>query len=87
MNVTRNPTEHPARTTGETSAVSPLLVSAKDAAAMCGKSVRTWWAWHAAGLIPSPVRVGRSVMWRVEELREWAAGGCPPRNEWNPSQC
>jgi len=57
-----------------------LLVPAGRAAQMCGKSVRTWRAWHAGGLIPSPVRVGRSLLWRVRDLEAWSAAGCPPRD-------
>jgi predicted DNA-binding transcriptional regulator AlpA len=68
------------------SAAVPLLVSARDAAVMCGKSLRTWRAWDAAGWIPRPVRIGRSTLWRVDELREWVAAGCPRRAEWEASQ-
>ena len=64
------------------STVVPLLASARDAAAMCGKSLRTWRTWDAAGWIPQPVRIGRSTLWRVDELREWVAAGCPRREEW-----
>ncbi len=35
----------------------PLLVSEKQAAAMCGKSLRTWRTWDSSGLIPRPVRI------------------------------
>ena len=34
-----------------------LLVAAKIASAMCGKSLRTWRTWDSAGLIPRPVRI------------------------------
>lgn len=70
-----------ARDQGEAT-FEPCLVSAKTAAAMCGKSLRTWRTWDAAGWIPRPVRIGRSVLWRVDELREWIAAGCPRRTEW-----
>jgi predicted DNA-binding transcriptional regulator AlpA len=59
-----------------------LLVAAKQAATMCGKSLRTWRSWDSAGWIPRPVRIGRSTLWRVDELREWVAAGCPHRSEW-----
>lgn len=59
-----------------------LLVTAKQAAVMCGKSLRTWRTWDAAGWIPRPVRIGRSTLWRIDELREWIAAGCPRRAEW-----
>ena len=59
-----------------------LLISAKAAAAACGKSLRTWRAWDAAGWIPRPVRIGRSTLWRADELRAWVEAGCPRRDEW-----
>lgn len=64
----------------------PLLVTAKQAAGMCGKSLRTWRTWDAAGWIPRPVRIGRSTLWRVDELQEWVAAGCPRREEWEARQ-
>lgn len=60
----------------------PLLVSAAAASSMCGKSLRTWRAWDSAGLIPRPIRIGRSTLWRTEELKGWVAAGCPRRAEW-----
>ncbi len=38
--------------------------------------------WDAGGRIPRPVRVGRSTLWRVEELHAWIAAGCPTREHW-----
>lgn len=63
--------------------LEPLLVPGRQAAALCGRSVRTWRSWHAAGLVPSPLHLGRSVLWRRDELRAWIAAGCPPRKEWS----
>ena len=63
-----------------------LLISAKQAAEMCGKSLRTWRAWDAAGWIPRPVRIGRSTLWRIQELRAWIETGCPRRDEWEARQ-
>jgi len=59
-----------------------LLVTAKQAAWMCGKSLRTWRAWDSAGWIPRPVRIGRSTLWRADQLRAWVEAGCPRRDEW-----
>jgi predicted DNA-binding transcriptional regulator AlpA len=59
-----------------------LLLTAKEASAACGKSLRTWRTWDALGLIPQPVRIGRNTLWRAGELREWIAAGCPRRTEW-----
>lgn len=59
-----------------------LLLTAKQAAATCGRSLRCWRTWDAAGLIPRPVRIGRSTLWRAAELSAWTAAGCPRRAEW-----
>jgi len=63
-----------------------LLVSARTAAAMCSKSLRTWRTWDAAGWIPRPVRIGRSTLWRVDELQQWVSADCPRREEWEARQ-
>jgi prophage regulatory protein len=63
-----------------------LLLRAVQAAALCGRSLRTWWVWDAAGLIPRPVRIGRSSLWRADELRSWVAAGCPRRGDWETRQ-
>lgn len=63
-----------------------ILVTAKRAAAMCGKSLRTWRTWDAAGLIPRPIRIGRSTLWRLDELKNWVNAGCPRRAEWEARQ-
>ena len=59
-----------------------LLLTAQEAAAMCGKKLRTWRTWDAAGYVPQPVRIGGSTLWRVDELRSWIDAGCPRRSEW-----
>jgi predicted DNA-binding transcriptional regulator AlpA len=66
--------------------VRQWLVPARQAAAMCSKSLRTWRTWDAAGRIPRPVRIGRSTLWRIQELRDWVAAGCPRRDEWEARQ-
>jgi predicted DNA-binding transcriptional regulator AlpA len=65
---------------------TPLLLTAASPAAICGKSARTWRTWHALGLIPRPVRIGRSTLWRADELHAWIAAGCPRRQEWEKSR-
>jgi predicted DNA-binding transcriptional regulator AlpA len=63
-----------------------LLLTARQAATICGKSLRTWRTWDAAGWIPRPVRIGRSTLWRADELRAWVEVGCPRRAEWEARQ-
>jgi predicted DNA-binding transcriptional regulator AlpA len=85
------PTE-PLAVNGDVSSTSlarvldPLLLSAKQAAFLSGKSLRTWRAWDSAGWIPRPVRIGRSTLWRSDELRRWVEAGCPRRAEWEARQ-
>ncbi len=70
-----------AETTNETTA--PILVDARVAGVLCGKSERTWRAWDSQGLIPAAIRIGRSTLWRVDELRDWVDAGCPERTIWH----
>jgi len=62
--------------------VSPLLLSARDLAAMLRLGLRTIRSMDAAGRLPSPIRIGGSVRWRSEEIRAWLDAGCPDRETW-----
>jgi predicted DNA-binding transcriptional regulator AlpA len=62
--------------------IAPLAVDADGAAALCTVSVRHWLALHSSGRVPLPVRLGRSVRWRRDEIAEWLAAGCPNREAW-----
>jgi len=55
----------------------PLLLTAKDIAALCGVSVRTVWEWRAAGRLPAPIRLGRLIRWRRKDIEDWIEAGCP----------
>jgi predicted DNA-binding transcriptional regulator AlpA len=63
-----------------------LLMTAREAAALCGTSPRTWRTWDAAGRIPRALHIGRSTFWRPEELKAWVAAGCPDRATWEALQ-
>ena len=60
----------------------PLLVSAKDAARLCGVSERTWRGWDSSGRCPEAVLSGGVKRWRFDELKRWVAAGCPSRARW-----
>jgi len=66
--------------------LEPLLLRAVQAADVCGASVRTWRIWDTTGKIPQPIRIGRVTFWRYDELRAWAAAGCPDRAGWEASR-
>lgn len=63
----------------QTTTTDRLLVGAADAAAMCGVSRSTWWAFHSSGRVPAPIRLGGRTLWRADELRHWVDAGCPAR--------
>jgi predicted DNA-binding transcriptional regulator AlpA len=66
-----------------TLAVEPLLLTAAQAAELCGLSLATWYRMASAGRCPAPVRLSRGcVRWRAEELRDWINAGCPDRRIW-----
>jgi len=37
---------------------------------------------YAADRVPRPFRLGRRVLWRVEELNRWVAAGLPSAEQW-----
>jgi excisionase family DNA binding protein len=51
-------------------AVTPLLISARDAAMLLNISERTLATYTKSGVLPV-VRIGHSVRYSVEALRKW----------------
>lgn len=76
----RNDTESvtPARQASEPS----LLVSAVPLAALLELSRATVLKLHASGRLPSPVRLGRRVLWSRAEIAAWIEAGAPSRDRW-----
>src|SRR5262245_30807357 len=63
--------------------LSPLAVTAAQAASLHGVSRAQLWKLHAMGKVPRPVYLGaKAPRWRVDELREWLAAGAPDRQTW-----
>jgi len=58
------------------------LLSAEDLADRFGVAPSTIRRQTAAGKFPQPVRVGRRILWRSDEVRAWIREGCPPRSRW-----
>jgi len=55
------------------------LLNADELARKLGVSKRAIWLWKDAGKIPAPVRPGgRLCKWRLTEICQWIADGCPP---------
>jgi excisionase family DNA binding protein len=62
--------------------VPTLALTAVQVAQVLGVSRATVWRMHASGRLPSPVRFGRVVRWRQDELEAWLRAGAPARREW-----
>lgn len=62
-----------------------LLIPAAEVTRLLDVSRRALWRLKASGRLPRPLRIGRSVRWRREEIRLWIAAGCPdPRRDDHP---
>jgi len=57
--------------------IEPLVVTAKQLAIMLQVSKRTLFRMRSAGRLPSPMRVGGIVRWRLEDVQNWISAGCP----------
>jgi predicted DNA-binding transcriptional regulator AlpA len=62
---------------GSSDGLRVILVPADRAAGLLGISARHFRKLDRTGLVPRPVRLGRRALWRVAELEEWVAAGCP----------
>jgi predicted DNA-binding transcriptional regulator AlpA len=66
----------------ETQTIEPLLLSAGQAAAICGVSRSLWWSMHSSGQIPLPVKLSGRTLWGRAELERWINARCPSREKW-----
>ena len=62
--------------------LSPLLIDAKSTAKLLSIGKTKLYELHTSGRLPSPIRLGRSIRWNADELRDWTAAGCPERARW-----
>lgn len=69
--------------TQKNAAIDSLLVNINQAAKLIGVGRTLFYSMHTNGQLgPSPVRFGRRILWRVDELTRWVQAGCPKRQEW-----
>jgi len=61
---------------------SPLVVSAQELASLLRLGLRTLRTMDASGRLPKPIRIGHSVRWSLEEIKDWLAADGPRRTEW-----
>ncbi len=60
----------------------PRLLTAGDLAKRLRISLRQVRKLHSEALVPAPIRLGRSVRWRLSEIGEWIQANCPDRKTW-----
>ncbi len=77
MRATSEETNAQLRSVSADSGVSPLLIGAEELAGLLQISTRSLWRLLSAGKVPQPVRLGRSVRWRLGEVEKWIERGCP----------
>lgn len=65
----------------ETQDGDAVLIPASRVARMLQVSTRTLWRLCAAGKVIGPVKIGRNVRWRRDELMRWIADGCPTQSQ------
>ena len=56
------------------------LLSVRELAGKLKVSTRHVWALLSSGRLPKPVRVGRAVRWRADDVTRWVEMGCPARD-------
>lgn len=60
-----------------------LLLSAADAAVLIGVGRSHFYALHSSGRLgPMPIKLGKRTLWVRQELIDWTARRCPPREKW-----
>ena len=57
--------------------IVPELLTAREAARLCGMGERTFWRHTHNGVAPTPVKIGGSTRYRRSELLAWIAARCP----------
>jgi predicted DNA-binding transcriptional regulator AlpA len=63
-----------------------LLIPDTEAAALAGVCRSTWHVLRAAGKLPPPIKLGRAVRWRRDEIIAWIEAGCPDGRTWAAMQ-
>ncbi len=58
------------------------LLSVRELANRLKVSTRHVWSLLSSGRLPEPVRVGRSVRWRADDIDQWIRLGCPNREKF-----
>ncbi len=55
----------------------PLLIPAEQLAEMLQISTRTLWRLLSSGKLITPIHIGGSTRWRLDQVHKWIDEGCP----------
>lgn len=70
--------------TTQSESTRPLLISVDTLSEMLDIAPRTVWRRLSSGEMIEPIRIGRSVRWRLCDVESWVGAGCPtPISQWN----
>jgi hypothetical protein len=71
----------------EANNLPPFLVNSQEASALLRISKRHFLSLDKTGAIgPQGIRLGHSIRWNLQHLRDWTIAGCPPRRQWSERQ-
>jgi predicted DNA-binding transcriptional regulator AlpA len=66
----------------------PLLLTVSDLCLLLNISRSTFFSQRACGRIPlQPVRIGKKLLFRADEVKDWVNQGCQAKNwKWTPQK-
>lgn len=59
-----------------------ILISARELSELLNCSLRHVLNMDSTGRIPRPIRLGKLVRWRIDDINAWLESGAPSREEW-----
>ena len=64
--------------------LEPMLIDTEEVLKLLGGLSRA--GYHKARttgrFAPMPIKIGKKVLHRYQEVKDWINAGCPPRNKW-----
>lgn len=57
-----------------------VMITARQLAVILQVSKRQVWRMLSARRVPQPIRVGSVVRWRMADIEQWIADGCPQQS-------
>jgi predicted DNA-binding transcriptional regulator AlpA len=61
-----------------------LWPPAETAARLSMSRAKFYQLCSSGAFAPLPVRFGRKVLYRAEDVTQWVSEGCKPRGQWRP---